>query len=272
MSNNKGKVFILIFLIIFSLSLTAITFYFFQQERAKNNSMQEELDDLRTRQKVGEMKLDDALKKSSEIERQLRDANYQVEYLTKELEGQKASQDELLQEAEGLRKILQQKEEAEGSLRERLSQSQAKVEALEQQILQIDSEKTLLTDQLASLEEQRAAGGVELGEIVVGPQVAQQPLPSQEVVAAPPATIQRPQINVAEGQVLVVNKKYNFAVIDLGLREGVKFNDTFSVYQNENYIGDIRVEKVHESMSAAAFLSAGVRDRIKERDRVVPKK
>ena len=262
--SGKGKVFILIFLIIFSLSLTAITFYFFQEERTKGRLMEEELEDLRTRQRVSEMKLADALKKSEEIDKKLREANYQVDYLTGELEKEKTSQQDMLKETEQLRKILKQKEAAEGDLRERLTQSQTKLENLELQLAQLESEKTTLTNRIVELED-GAAEGVQLGEIVVGPQAA----------AAPPELAGEPgqqiPISSLQAKVLVVNKKYNFAVIDLGSRDGVKFNDTFSVYHGNNYIGDIRVEKVHESMSAAGFLTPAIIDKIKEGDKVIPK-
>ena len=269
MSANKGKVFILIFLIIFSLSLAALTFYFFQQELGKNKSLQEELEDLRTRQKVGEMKLEDALKKSSEIERQWRDAKYQVEYLTQELENKDLSYQNMLQETDDLKGILKEKEAAENDLRQRLTQTQSRIKDLEEQISQLESEKTLLTNEITNLEEEKSSQSVELGEIVVGSQPTQT---APSIATSSPPQIQKPYITVDEGQVLVVNKKYNFAVIDLGMREGVKFNDTFSVYRGDNYIGDIRVEKVHESMSAAAFLTPGVKDKIRERDRVIPKR
>jgi cell shape-determining protein MreC len=262
--SNKGKVFILIFLIIFSLSLTAITFYFFQQERTKGKLMEEELEDLRTRQRVSEMKLSDALKRSSEIDKKLQEANYQIDYLNKELEKEKTSQQDMLKETEQLRNVLKQKEAAEGDLRERLTQSQTKSKNLESQLAQLESEKATLTNRIIELED-GASQGVELGEIVVGPQA------TAAGVVPGPESIQKIPITSLQAKVLVVNKKYNFAVIDLGSRDGVKFNDTFSVYHGNNYIGDIRVEKVHESMSAAGFLTSAIIDKIKEGDKVVPK-
>jgi len=69
----------------------------------------------------------------------------------------------------------------------------------------------------------------------------------------------------------VVNKDYNFVVINLGLQQGIKINDLFSVYHKEKYIGDIKVEKLHESMAAAGFVSAQIKDKISEGDKVVLK-
>ncbi len=106
---------------------------------------------------------------------------------------------------------------------------------------------------------------VELGQIVVGGEVpgkaeARGPLRSARLIDAS-----------LEGKILVVNKESDFAVIDLGSLDGVRVNDIFSVFDQDKYIGEIKTEKVHESMSAAVFLSGQVKDKIKEGDRVLYK-
>jgi cell shape-determining protein MreC len=79
-----------------------------------------------------------------------------------------------------------------------------------------------------------------------------------------------PLANPLEGKVTVVNKEYNFAVINLGQKDGVNVGDQFSVTREGKVIGDIKVEKVHESMSAAGF-AAELKDAIQENDLVVQK-
>ena len=74
-----------------------------------------------------------------------------------------------------------------------------------------------------------------------------------------------------EGKVLVVNKEYNFAVISLGSKDGVAVGNTFLVYHDNKSIGEIKVEKLHDSMAAAGFVSQDVKDKIGEGDRVVLK-
>jgi len=73
-----------------------------------------------------------------------------------------------------------------------------------------------------------------------------------------------------EGKVLVVNKEFNFAVINLGSKDKIKVGDEFAVTHAGNYIGDIKVEKVHEGMAAAGFAVA-LKDLIKENDLVAQK-
>jgi len=74
-----------------------------------------------------------------------------------------------------------------------------------------------------------------------------------------------------EGKVLVVNKKYDFAVINLGARDGVSAGDMLSIYRKGNYIGDIVIERVDEMMSSANFLSSNTKEKVKEGDKVVYK-
>ena len=45
----------------------------------------------------------------------------------------------------------------------------------------------------------------------------------------------------------------------------------FPIYHNNQYVGDVKVEKVHDAMSAAGFVSADIKDKISEGDKVVPK-
>ncbi|MFH0790495.1 MAG: hypothetical protein V2A64_02585 [Candidatus Omnitrophota bacterium] len=97
-----------------------------------------------------------------------------------------------------------------------------------------------------------------------------------EVVSAPKAeakkTIPASVSKELEGMVLVINKEYNFAVINLGSNEGAEVGDIFSVYHAGKYAGDVKVEKVHNSVSAAGFVSDDIKDKVNEGDKVIRKK
>jgi hypothetical protein len=127
--------------------------------------------------------------------------------------------------------------------------------------------------------------GIELGTIVVSPEAklsatkakktkevkkaVKKAAPVKEEAkksAAPVAAAAK-----LEGNILVVNKDYNFVVINLGSKEGVKAGNVFGVYHNDKYMGEVKVEKVHESMSAAGLASNNMKDVINEGDKVVQK-
>jgi len=69
----------------------------------------------------------------------------------------------------------------------------------------------------------------------------------------------------------VVNKEYNFVVMNLGSRDGVTAGSEFSLYHNNQHVGDVKIEKVHDAMSAAGFLAPETKDKVSEGDRVVQK-
>jgi hypothetical protein len=142
----------------------------------------------------------------------------------------------------------------------------------------LDAKKTLLESKVKDLEAKTQE--IELGKIVVSPEPEPitPPAPVKKTAKAPVKTVKasavkKPAAKTAtlEGQVLVVNKEYSFAVINLGNKSGVQVNQVFSVYHNNRFIGDMKVEKVHDSMAAAGFLTSGLKFKINEGDKVVQK-
>jgi len=60
-------------------------------------------------------------------------------------------------------------------------------------------------------------------------------------------------------------------VINIGSKDGVAIGSEFSVFNSDKLLGDIKVEKVRDSMAAAGFVSADLKDKINEGDKVVKK-
>jgi hypothetical protein len=60
-------------------------------------------------------------------------------------------------------------------------------------------------------------------------------------------------------------------VINLGSKDGVALGNEFAVYRNNKFIGDMKVEKVHDAMAAAGFSSPDMKDKVNEGDKVVQK-
>lgn len=129
------------------------------------------------------------------------------------------------------------------------------------------------------------AGGVELGKVIVSPEASEPAIdaaPAQakladEKINAPVTKVakvaKKDQPSLAKGQegkVIIVNKEFNFAVINLGSKDHVSIGDEFLVSRLGKTIGDLKVEKVHEAMSAAGF-AAELKDLIKENDQVTQK-
>lgn len=261
--SNRGKILVvlLVFLILISLSLTAATFYFFQKEKVKVDSMQGELEGLSTKQRIAEKRFEEANKLVAQLKNQLQELNDRNGLLNTELEAEKRSRQEAVREAERLKVLLTQKETTEQDLKDRLTQAQQEMEKMKGQLKVIENEKGELEKKL----EQAKIGRVELGEIVVGQEA---PLSAD---TAETKEVKQRKVSPLEGKILVINRDYDFVIINLGSRNGLKTNNQFSVYHQDKYIGDIKVEKVHDSMSSASFVSSDIKDKINEGDRVVSK-
>ena len=56
-----------------------------------------------------------------------------------------------------------------------------------------------------------------------------------------------------EGKVLVVNREYNFIVVDIGARDDIQLGDILTIFRNGRYIGEANVEKIYDTMAAATI-------------------
>ena len=65
--------------------------------------------------------------------------------------------------------------------------------------------------------------------------------------------------------VLSVNLEYGFLVLNVGL-SSVELGDVFEVFHRDKSIGRVRVEKIHDTISAADFLDGFDDDRVSEGD------
>jgi hypothetical protein len=271
---EKGKIPIvaLVILLVLSLLLALGGLYSLQKEREKNLTLLEEIEDIKTKQKITETKLEESKNTISGMEVKLQEAQTQIDTLTRDLGQGKADREEALSQIEQLKTELEQQKELRSNLENKLTQAQEEVNKMQARLTDLESKKAELESKVQDLQEQ--VQKVELGKIVVGsegtpanPASTTEPEP----VAAPQKAETGPSASSMEGKILVVNRDYNFAVFNLGSRDNVNVGDIFSVYQDNKYLGDIKVSKVHDSMSAADFVSTDIKDKVREGDRVAPK-
>lgn len=267
---------ILIILILVALSLAGAVFYSLQKERLKNLALQEELEDIKMKQRITETKLEESKNalatlevKLQEAEGKLKEAQSQIDTLTQGLKEEKNAKQEALSQIEQLKTELEQQKDLRSDLERRLTKTQKDLENMQVRLNVLESKKGELETKIKDLETQaKQAQGVELGKIVVSPEAATSVQTPAEV-----STEKQKETPVSDsgGKVLVMNKDYNFVIINLGSRDGVGIGDIFSVYHSNKYMGDIKVEKIHDSMSAAGFESLEMKDKISEGDKVIRK-
>ncbi len=271
--NRKGAILlpVLISLVFVFLGLSAGAAYLYQREHAQNIILQSQIDDLNARQRLTEDKLDSAKKLAADVQLKLQEAKAQIDTLTTTLNQEKTSNTDLSNKLEQLNADLEQQKSSRQELENSLKLSQDEGKKVQEQLKTIIQQKTDLETKLKDLE--ASSNGVELGKVVVNNDfpVVDTTLKGKAKKAA--------EINDAKeranarvlnlknndqkelassakalnGKIMVVNKEFNFVVINLGSKDGVSLGDEFIVSRAGKAIGEIKIEKVHDAMSAAGF-------------------
>jgi myosin heavy subunit len=293
-------------MILISLSLAGGVFYLLQQERANSAKLKNNLEDIANKFEVIKREKKDIKRRFKSAKKYLFSYNRiagksrdEVKDLKDTVKQQEVIRQIMDKEMNDLKMEMEKLKVAGVDLQRKLADANDLIKKNTEQLKEALAQKSTLEKTVGDLRATQAQK-VELGTIVVGsdtgkitPQPeapvkeskkekakktakseakpSKQPV-SQQVVEPPSA------VNVAapgsglQGKVLVINKDYNFAVVNLGSKDGIKLGDIFSVYHNDVYIGDVKVEKIHDSMSAAGFSSLEGGAKIGENDRVVLKK
>lgn len=276
MDRRAATPIILIVLIVLILVLGGGGFYLYQKEHAKNLELQDRVEEISTKQRITESKLKDSEKLISELQVKLKESREQIDTLNSGLQQEASARQEALSKIEQLRMDIEQQKNLRADIESRLTKAQDEVKGTQAQLNELEVKKMELEDKIKSLETETESQRIELGKISVAQEAAAASLPKskeQKVQAAQKKQEKEKAIPVAEadGKVLVVNKDYNFAVINLGSKDGVKIGDVFSIYHNNQYVGDVKIEKIHESMAAAGFVSLDIKDKVSEGDKIVQK-
>ena len=282
---RKGTIIlpVLIVLTIISLVLATSIFYLYQKESTQNIKLQEQIAELETRQRLTASQLEQSKKIASDLTLQLQEAKNRMDSLTGELTAEKSAHAETSNKLEQFKTDLSNQKSLREDLENRLKQVQEDSKQIKEQIKIMQQQKIELEEKIKNLE--AGAANVELGKVVVNPELVQpannvaqaQPKIAEDKINTPetkiPKVTKQEQPLLAKGQegkVMIVNKEFNFVVINLGSKDKVNVGDEFLVSRAGKPIGDLKVEKVHEFMSAAGF-AAELKDLIKENDKVTQK-
>jgi hypothetical protein len=304
--NRKGSVLlpILIVLFVISLALVAGAFYLYQREHAQNIQLQGQIVELEKTQRLTEGKLEESKKTAAELQLKLQEAKARVSSLTEELSQEKSAHTITTGQLEQNKLDLQKQKSLRQDLEDKLKIAQNDSKKIKEQLKIIQQQKIELEEKIKNAEV--GSGSVELGKVVVNsePVTISQNLtkdktnlvvqdkvsritPSANELVMVDQNLIKDKSNSAaqektgnkvitpvgkslEGKVMVVNKEFNFVVINLGVKDNIKVGNEFTVSRDGKSIGDIKIEKVHESMSAAGF-PAELRELIRENDKITQK-
>ncbi|MCM8762758.1 MAG: hypothetical protein NC829_00015 [Candidatus Omnitrophica bacterium] len=167
-----------------------------------------------------------------------------------ELSKSETIRQEIMTQLDQTRTELQKQVYLKLDLEQRLNKAKQEVKNLQDELSKMEAVKLDLEAKIRDLEGKTPlvaaaakADNIELGQIVVNPSKPTQPL---------------------DGEVLVLNKEYNFAVVNLGRKDGLSDGDTIAIYENEKLIGEVKVEKLQDAMVAVDLVTPRLKDKLVE--------
>jgi hypothetical protein len=265
MFNKAGKTLTIFIILTFILLLssTCIGFYLYHLEERLHKSVETDLDASRANEQKLQGQLKDVQGQLALAEDKNKEADQKINSLLDEQDLNEGLRTALKKENAALKEqmanINQSKQKIKAELndadsklsqyQELLKASEDKSKALEASLASLTETNKNMTDKVAQLngDDDTGKDKMELGKIVVDPQ------------------------DGTKGHILSVDTDAEFVVFNLGLSQGVKSNDIFSVYRGNEYLGDIKATRVQDAMSAADIIPPLSSTEIHKNDTVVLK-
>jgi hypothetical protein len=114
------------------------------------------------------------------------------------------------------------------------------------------NEKTKLKQEAPAREPVKTEGGKNVPPPPTG-RSKLEPAPPLQVKEKTQAAEKTDQA-ISAGRVLLVNRKFNFIVVNLGTHQGLTLDDVLTVQKNGNPVAKVRVEKLYDDYSAAYII------------------
>ena len=176
--------------------------------------------------------LEQAVTAQEALSRSIEDREKEIARLTKDLEQASAESKRMADELKTDRQKLADLEQAR--------------EELEAKVMELSGQPTVELDKVLVTGEPAGAGPA-AGTGLVMP----------VSTAVPP---------VSDGQVVVINREFDFIVMNLGRNHGLSVGQEFQIVRGNEVLGRVKVEKVYDELSAAALLPDARKDSIREGD------
>lgn len=256
------------------LALTALAFLGLTlKERSLRTKTEMELKEVKYAKEAVEKDLEETLKVKIALETKYNEAKQQADALSQQLAEEKRAKEEMVL------KLNDKESEVNAAKAELASEKEAR-SALAAENEELNREMAGLSDELAKAKEgyQEVSGQLEqlrLAKAALESRVKEMlggKVDLEKIVVTPARTTTQPRAidkNI-EGKVLVVNREYNFVILNRGQRDGVSVGVPFGVYREGQLIAKLQVEKLYDSMSAASIISAEKKYQIREGDIVRP--
>lgn len=288
----KGPVMLLVILLIAAIAAAVLGFMGLQKEKEKNVILTEEKERLEVQKRSAEKQItdlkgqiDDLKQDIAQKQAKIKDYDNQLTLVNNELTSEKEAKESALAELSGVKSTIADLTSAKSNLEVALKTSKEALDDLRSQLTTIETAKQSLEQKLKEAEAKSKVKDKDvqqLDKIVVTPVAGSAPAVSTGNIspAMPanpaPSAADVPQISSSEpagapleGKVLVVNKEYDFIVVNLGQKENVGIGQTIELFRKDKKLGQAKVEEVRDTMSVATPVTKDMIKQIKEDDRAV---
>lgn len=166
------------------------------------------------------------------------------------------------------------------NLEEQLKEKEARLAEMESKIVELkkQAEEAMLACKVTPADVKTSLASAGEGLVFGAPETASSSVPAvTEDVAPPPAvepfvTPSAPvavQAPMATGpRVLTVNRKFNFVVVNMGMKDGLKMGDTLKVFKGGAENATLQIEKLYDKFSAATIVREDPTSQVREGDEV----
>ena len=274
---NKGSTLTLLLIIAFFAASVAATMFFMDRnkEQARRMWAEDQLEKIKTAKESLEKERDELIKAKQALEGQVSDVSTQAKKLADDLAAEKRAREavsaELVKtrgEADDLTGQLRTQEDEKKAITEELAKAKQSYQALSNELTTLRQAKEALERRVKEMLTSQAS---EAEKIVVKPAQSSASEESTSAAAAPAAAAPSqaaPSAKATSGKVLVVNREFNFVVVNLGTKDGMQIGTKVTIFRNDKKIGSAQVERVYENMSAATLLAEEQKGQSKEGDQI----
>lgn len=275
MNNAKGRTstIVIILIAVLLVSSTAIGFFMYKKESDIRQGLASQLEESKQQLEKLSVELRDTKKQLTLLQDKNKEADSKINNLMDEMELQEGLRNELKKENLSLKEAIEAAKKDKDAIRADLD-NKAKKMIEYQELLKAEQEKTTaLQTELNNLSQSdyRDRGGdsgmrqqreaANLSEVLP-------PVQHNEKVELDKIVVGD---DTGHGRILSVDKESEFIICNLGATHGMKVGDLLSVYRGDQYLGDVKISRIQEEMSAADFVPPLSSNRVRKNDVVVLK-
>ncbi len=259
-----------------AMAVATVGLVFLLQEREKRQAKERELEIVRAENADLKTHVTEAQQAKARLEEDITRVRKDLALSQEQLAKATATQ-------QTLSRSLQEREQTISQMTKELEETNSQSQHTAQRLAELQTEHEAATQQFAELErvkneleakmmELSARPTMELEKVFVRDQpssgdVAPASSNAGMSEAAAPAAAETSSM-LSDGRVVVVNREYDFIVMNLGKNQGIAIGQELQIVRDHSVLGKVKVEKVYDELSAATILPESQKESIREGDLV----